>query len=144
MKEISIENNFEDVWQRVSKETGTKSLRQLAVIIDKTQPTISAAKAKGEFPPGWAYRIGIRFELLTEWIMTGKGPKRIKDAAKYRKFEIFTQAEEWLNEEIKKNPKKEAWFEVEFEEHFDGFKKWKEEKEEEKTGKAYTSDRKVA
>lgn len=48
---------------------------------------------------------------------------------KIRKFDILNQAEEWLIEEVGRNPKKEIWFEVEFEKAFEEFKKWKEEKE---------------
>lgn len=136
MKEISIENNFEVVWKRISEETGIKSLRQLAVIIKKRQPTISAAKAKGEFPPGWAYQVGKQFGLLTEWIMTGKGPKRIEDATIYRKFDILNEIEEWLTEEVKNNPRRESWFELQMLDNFESFKKWKRKRDEAKSGES--------
>lgn len=95
----SIKNNFDEVWGRVSSETGVKSLRQLAVIIEKTQPTISAAKAKGEFPAGWAYQVGKKFGLLTEWIMTGEGPKKISEGIEINP--LLIEVNEWLNEEKK-------------------------------------------
>ncbi len=78
------------------------------------------------------------------WLLTGKKKIELRSDNEKRKFKIFDQAEEWLSEEVRKNPKKEAWFEVEFEETFDGFKKWKEEKEEAETRENYTSSRKVA
>lgn len=108
MKEILIENNFDAVWKRISEETGIKSLRQLAVIIDKKQPTISAAKAKGEFPPGWAYIVGRRFGLLTEWIMTGEGQKKPGTVAINP---LLDDVNEWLNEEEKQ---KDAEFRILF------------------------------
>jgi hypothetical protein len=61
-----------------------------------------------------------------------------------KNFEIMNQAEEWLNEEVKKNPKREFWFEVEFEKTFEEFKKWKEEKEESEESEASNLSRKVA
>ena len=144
MNEFSIGNNFDTVWERISKETGIKSLRQLAVIIDKKQPTISAAKAKGDFPPGWAYQIANHFGLLTEWLMTGRGPKALSKISNNRKFEILDQIEEWLNEEVKKDPKNEVWFEMDFEKKYEGFKKWKDEKEDQESKEANTLSSKVA
>lgn len=132
MKEILIRNDFDAVWGRISETTGIKSLRQLAVIIDKKQPTISAAKAKGEFPAGWAYEIEKKYGLLTGWIMTGEGPKRIDDAAKHRKLEILNEVEEWLVEEMKKNPGRETWFELQLMDNFESFKKWKRKRDEAK------------
>ncbi len=61
-----------------------------------------------------------------------------------RKFEILDQAENWLAEEVDKNPKREIWFEVEFEKNFQEFKKWKEAKEESEAKENSTSTRKVA
>jgi hypothetical protein len=99
MNKKSITDNFDVIWQRISFETGIKSLRQLAVVIDKKQPTISAAKAKGDFPPGWAYLVGKKYGLLTEWIMTGEGPKRLSEGGEMNP--LLTDVNEWLNEEEK-------------------------------------------
>jgi hypothetical protein len=59
MKENSIDDNFEEVWGRIISTTEIKSLRHLAKIIGKTQPTISAAKAKRKFSVEWAYLVGV-------------------------------------------------------------------------------------
>lgn len=134
MKEISIKNNFDSVWDRISQETGIKSLRQLAVIIEKKQPTISAAKAKGEFPPGWAYLIGKRYGLLTEWIMTGEGPKRLEERITHRELKILDEFEEWSQEEILKNPERKVWLEIQLLDSFDKFRKWKIKRDEKKSG----------
>mgnify|MGYP000860173731 FL=1 len=69
--------------------------------------------------------------------------KSAKDEKK-RRFDILNQAEEWLADEVGKNPKKEIWFEVEFEKAFEEFKEWKEEKERAATEEAYATSRKVA
>ncbi len=167
MNKKSITDNFDAIWQRISFETGIKSLRQLAVIIDKKQPTISAAKAKGDFPPGWAYLVGIKYGLLTEWIMTGEGPKRLSEGGEMnplltgeertrsmvqledepkggRKFDIINEVEEWLGEEVRRNPKKEIWFEVEMQESFSSFKEWKRKRDQQKSGEYTDTTRKVA
>ena len=129
MNKKSIENNFDEVWERISNETGLKSLRQLAVIIDKKQPTISAAKAKGEFPPSWAYVIGRKYGILTEWIMTGIGPKRIEELQeKKQQYEITKEINEWISEMTQKEPFRKDWFRGAFEDSFPAFKEWKREK----------------
>ncbi|ADW17506.1 helix-turn-helix domain protein [Desulfobulbus propionicus DSM 2032] len=68
-------------------------------------------------------------EIDIVWLLTGRREKPIERKIPTRKFEIFEQAEEWLREEVQKNPKKEIWFEVEFEKTFQEFKEWKEGKE---------------
>lgn len=145
MKEISINNDFDTVWKRISEETGIRSLRQLAVIIDKRQPTISAAKAKGEFPPGWAYVVGKKFGLLTEWIMTGSGPKRLEEQKRNaRKLEMLNEVDEWLDEEIKRNPERKIWFEIHFLDSFQTFKEWRRKRDSEENSEDESPKRKVA
>ncbi|MDD2468530.1 MAG: hypothetical protein PHI97_31515 [Desulfobulbus sp.] len=61
-----------------------------------------------------------------------------------RKFEILDEAEEWLTEMVRRDRKREIWFEVEFEKTFQEFKKWKEAKEETETREDTTTTRKVA
>lgn len=131
-----------EVWERIKKETGLNSMKNLAVTVNISPQAVSEMKSKGKFPPGWAYIIGEQFNLLTEWIMKGKGPKRIDEKLEINP--LLIEINSWLNEEIKKNPKKEIWFEVEFERSFYEFKKWKEEKEGAATGEDYFANRKVA
>jgi hypothetical protein len=139
-----MKNDFEEIWERIRKETDLKTLADLGQVIEKKQQTISYSKTKNEFSPAWAYLVGKKYGILTEWIMTGEGPKRLGEEGKARKFDILNQAEEWLTDEVIKNPKREFWFEVEFEKAFEEFKKWKEEKEESAAEEAYSSSRKVA
>nr|WP_320011293.1 helix-turn-helix transcriptional regulator [uncultured Desulfobulbus sp.] len=87
-------------------------------------------------------------EIDIKWLLTGEKAKEEKKESpinrERKKIEILNQAEEWLEEIVEKNPKREIWFEVEFEKTFQEFKKWKEEKETETIEKDYTSNRKVA
>ncbi len=143
MKEISITSNFDFVWNRISGETGLKSLRQLSVIIEKRQPTISAAKAKGEFPPGWAYLVGKKYGLLTEWIMTGEGPKRISEGVVINP--LLIEVNEWLNEE-KKHESLEFrnLFQSQMIRAFFDYEKWKRKRDEKESGESGRPSQKVA
>jgi len=125
-----MENEFEKIWGKIKQETGLKNLKNLAEIVGISQQAVSEMKAKGKFPPGWAYLVGKQFNLLTEWIMTGEGPKNIEEMTKYRKIEILNEVEEWLAEEMKKNPRRESWFELQMIDSFESFKKWKRKRDE--------------
>ena len=72
--------NFDSVWLRITEETNIKTFVQLAEIIGKTHQNISAAKKRGTFPPEWAFRVWEVSGVLTEWLMTGIGPKRLPDS----------------------------------------------------------------
>lgn len=130
MVENSNSPNFDAVFSRIKGETDIKSVRQLSEIIGRKHPTVSAAKSKDNFSASWAYEIEKKYGLLTGWIMTGEGPKRINEATKSRKLEILNQVEEWLTEEIRINPGRETWFELQMMDFFESFKKWKRKRDE--------------
>lgn len=70
-------NNFDEIMKRLKNEVGIKNAYQLSKIIDVPQPTISRKKKKNLFEANWAYKLSKKFNLLTEWIMTGEGPKSL-------------------------------------------------------------------
>jgi hypothetical protein len=94
-----MENNFETIWARIKEETGLKNLKNLADLLEISQPAVSEMKGKGKFPPGWAYLVAKKHRLLTEWIMTGEGPKRIEEGIELNP--LLIDVNEWLNEERK-------------------------------------------
>lgn len=106
-----------------------KTLADLGQVIDKKQQTISYSKSKNEFSPAWAYIVGKKYGLLTEWIMTGEGPKRLSEIKDNRKFDILSDAEEWLGEQVRKNPDRKAWFELHLLDSFPGLKEWRENRD---------------
>ena len=125
-----MENNFEEVWSRIKDATGLQNLKDLAEIVKRTGAAVSGAKAKNEFPPGWAYLVGQKYGILTEWIMTGTGPKRLKDLQNSsQQLEITIEIDEWIKDIIKKEPFRKDWFRGVFEDSFPAFKEWKREKE---------------
>lgn len=130
MVEKTNSPNFDAIFSRIQSETGIKSVRQLSEIIGRKHPTVSAAKTKDNFSANWAYELEKKYGLLTGWILTGKGPKRIGGEERRDKYPIIGELEEWILEEIKKDPKKKDWFEVHLLESFPKFEKWKQRKEE--------------
>jgi hypothetical protein len=136
--------NFSEIWERVKMKTEMKTFTELASLVGTTSQYVSRKKKENDFPVTWAYEIAQKNGLSTDWIMTGRSTKKHEEANEKRQFEIFNQAEEWLTEEVKKNPKKEIWFEVEFEKAFQEFKEWKEGKEKSEAKEAYSTNRKVA
>lgn len=102
-------NDFDTILDRIKQETGIKSMRQLAEVIGIKHQTISAAKKKGEFSVSWAYYIAGKYGLLTEWIMSGKGPKRLNEEGAMNP--LLIDVNEWLNEEGKH---KDAEFRIVF------------------------------
>ncbi len=118
--------NFFKSWERIKQETELKTLRNLAELLNITQPSVSERKKKGKFPIEWAYEIGMKYNLSTDWIMTGEGPKRKNEELK-KKFLLIV--DEWLTQLTENDPGREDWFKYHFMDSFPNFKDWFEEKE---------------
>lgn len=123
---VVIENVFEEVWGRIKKETPLKNLTELAEITGITQSGLSKAKSRNEFSASWAYAVGKKYGLLTEWIMTGKGPKRIEDALDRLIF--YEELEQWARETG--GSKNTSWLKSQIENFFPMFKEWRKRREE--------------
>ncbi|MDD2467920.1 MAG: helix-turn-helix domain-containing protein [Desulfobulbus sp.] len=139
-----IKNKFEEIWDRIKEETPLKNLTELAEITGITQSALSKAKGRNDFSASWAYAVGKKFGLLTEWIMTGKGPKKIEELPQERRFEMLNEFEEWLSEEVLRNPERKIWFELHLLDSFQKFAKWKLQRDEQKGGEFGKAKRKVA
>jgi hypothetical protein len=139
-----MKNEFDEIWARIKSETNLKSLQSLANILKISQPAVSEMKGKGKFPPGWAYQVGKEFGLLTEWIMTGEGQKRQGDTPQNRRFDMLNEFEEWLIEEVRRNPERKIWFEIHLLDSFKTFAEWKRKRDEKESGEYSDPTRKVA
>ncbi len=118
---------FEEILERIRQETGIKNMSELANFLGTTQPYMSKKKSQNDFSVKWAYQIATEYELSTEWIMTGKGPKKLSGTISLgNKYLILL--EEWLNEIANADPRKEYWFQCTIEETFPGFKEWVQQK----------------
>lgn len=67
--------SFSESFSRVKDSTEIKKLTQLADFVGITQPAVSKAKKKGQFPTEWAVALEREYGLRTLWILTGEGPK---------------------------------------------------------------------
>jgi transcriptional regulator with XRE-family HTH domain len=138
-------DNFGTRLQIYRQEKGLTG-KQFSEIIGISQGSLSELENGKRDPSGKVFQgIVENTDIDICWLITGKKTNKFNNSpCKCRKFEILNQAEEWLSEEVEKNPKKEFWFEIEFENAFNEFKKWKKEKEESKAQEACSTSRKVA
>lgn len=124
--EKAKKNNFFECFARIKSETDILNMTQLAELVNVSQSTVSKQNIKKEFPAEWAYSIGKKYNLLTEWIMEGVGPKRLssKDHEELN-LNLLKEIENWVEDEKKIEPKFSDWFEVEFKQKFPKFAEWK-------------------
>lgn len=123
-----MEMDFISVWERIKKSTGIKNITQLAAVIGKTQPTVSAKQGqKKEFPIEWAYLVSEKYGLSLNWILKGEEPIRA-GAAKEPKNGYVLLIDEWLDEMKREDPRREEWFKCNFEDSFPSFKSWAQRK----------------
>ena len=102
---------------------------------------VSKKKKDNDFPVKWAYLVGQKYELSTDWIMTGKGTKKNNEPFTKAKIEndFLEIVDKWLNELIKKEPSRAEWFRYHFEDSFPGFKKWVQHRETKGQGEGNTN-----
>lgn len=79
--------------RRINQETELKTQEEIAKVAEINRSAISQRIRRGqEFNGDWAYKIGKKYNLTTEWIMTGKEPKHpVED--KY-----LIQLNQWMGE----------------------------------------------
>jgi hypothetical protein len=138
-----IKNRFEEIWKRIKQETPLKNLTELAEITGITQSGLSKAKSRGDFSASWAYAVGKKYGLLTEWIMTGDEPKRLKKGIEINP--LLVDVNEWLNEGRKHES---AEFRILFEQQmiraFFDYEEWKRKRDETEGGESKFPTSKVA
>lgn len=93
---------------------------------------------KGVFPIKWAYTIGVKYNLSTDWIITGNGPKKKNERPK-KKFLLLV--DQWLNIISKNDPGRDEWFKYHFMDSFPSLKGWFEEQEAAEKGGELVSSR---
>ena len=90
---------FAETWKRITEATEIRSQYDLAEKLGMTQAVVSKWKRRDIFPAEWAYKIAKQYGLLTEWIITGEGPKRLReennDKSKEGKERSRGIVEEW-------------------------------------------------
>ena len=101
------------------------------MLVGTTQQFVSRKKSKNEFPVEWAYKVGRKYNLLTEWILTGEGPKRVREPFifKRHRFDFLEDLEDWLTELVAKEPDRAEWAKHCISDALPNFKEWKKKKE---------------
>lgn len=145
-KNIFIGASFSDVWPRIQESTTIKYLKELGIIVGVTQQNVSARKQENLFPYGWAYLVGKKFNILTEWILTGEGPKRINEPIKLirNRLDFLEDFEEWISELVSKEPDRAEWAKHCIYDALPAFREWKKRKESEVSSKGHYPEDKVA
>jgi len=119
--------NFSEIWNRISCETDIKNYSQLAQLIGISQQSVSSAKRKNRFPINWAYNVAKKYNLLTEWILTGKGPKSLDDLRrKAYHNSLAVEIDRWIDFMKERNMKEVTWFEIDFLKRYPEFKEWQQ------------------
>ena len=113
--------SFSEIWERVRKETPLDNFTQLAEIVETAASNITKRKNEDIFPVEWAFWIGEKYGISTEWILTGKKTKAVR-----RINPFFFDLEEWAKEVSESENLK--WLENQIENQFPDFKRWREEK----------------
>jgi Bacteriophage CI repressor helix-turn-helix domain len=122
--------DFSGILSRIKNETEIKTLTGLAKFLNTTQQYVSKRKAKNDFPVKWAFKIGREYGLLTEWIMTGEGIKSLDEQNKQQfRNPILNDVDEWLTEQIQKEPFRKDWFEGNLLDEFPSFSDWRNKKD---------------
>ena len=132
-----MNKHFEEALARIKAEVGIKTLSGLAEIVGSSQQYVSKKSKESEFPVQWAYLVGKKYGLLTEWIMTGEGPRRIEEKGRSA---FLVELEGWAKEVSESENLK--WLENQIENQFPDFKRWREEKTQQpKTTADYPSSK---
>ncbi len=116
--------NYDSVWERVKFSTNIKNQTDLANIVGIRQSSVSDRKKSGIWPIEWAYKIGKEYNLCTEWILTGEGPKKISNVNKKYNFKLLYDIDCWLSEIVEIEPYRKDWFRASFEDNYPSFKEW--------------------
>jgi hypothetical protein len=62
---------FEAVFGRIKTKTKIKTIKELCDELEISKTAIQRQKNKDIFLPQWAYKIGQKYGISTDWIMTG-------------------------------------------------------------------------
>ncbi len=136
--------NFERIWGRVKDNTEIRTFTELANLVGTTSQYVSRKKKEDDFLVIWAFAVAQKYGLSTDWIMTGKGPKKLEELPQERRFDMLNEFEEWLSEEVRRNPERKIWFELHLLDSFQRFAEWRRKRDEEAGGEFGGPKRKVA
>ncbi|MCI5140288.1 MAG: hypothetical protein D3909_00795 [Candidatus Electrothrix sp. ATG1] len=112
---------FHEIVKRIQEVTGKEMQKELCEELGTTPKSFRAREKKEEFDINWAFRIGQRYKLSTDWIMTGEGPRSHKETIKEAAAVTFGK---WMEEQRDKDPRLIPGIEIKLEEAFPDYKEW--------------------
>ena len=130
--EIINESLIEAIIEKIKKEHSLRDNKDVAQLIGISAQNFSLKKKRGTLINdmlAWAIAKNQDLNYLFKIDSELKGKGKAKENPKNRKFDILNEIEEWLGQEVEKDPKNEIWFQIQIEKSVTGFKKWKEEKQ---------------
>lgn len=116
-------NKFDRIFGRIKEVSDIKNMVQLAKVVCTVQSNVSKKRKEDKFSVEWAYKVGKKYGVLTEWIMTGEGPKSL-DGSVRRKIELISEIEKWISDKENNYPGMLIWFDIEFKRKFPEFEEW--------------------
>ncbi|MBU0481233.1 MAG: helix-turn-helix domain containing protein [Proteobacteria bacterium] len=125
---------FDKIFERIKRETEIKSMAHLAKMVGTAQSYVSKKRKEDKFPVEWAYIVGREYDLLTEWILTGNGPKSLNDENE-RKIKLLNEVECWILNTDEEERGAVEWFTYDFRKKYPEFVEWLRKKEAEETEK---------
>lgn len=116
-------NEFDKIFERIKEVTDIKNMVQLAKVVSTVPSNVSKKRKEDKFSVEWAYKVGKKYGVLTEWIVTGEGPKSL-DQSIARKTELISGIEKWILDKENNLPGALIWFDIEFKRKFPEFEEW--------------------
>jgi hypothetical protein len=120
-----MKSNFEEILERIFKELRIKQLKELAEILGKKPNFLSRKKQENLFNAEWAFEIGEKYNLSTDWILTGKGEKRRGSGTE---DPYAVKLAEWMEIKNGEDDRAKGHIEITIEEALPEFKKWSKER----------------
>lgn len=117
--------SFNECWERIKSRTPIENYSQLAEIIELSKSNVTKRKDENLFPIEWAFVIARKYELTTEWILTGEESIRLEEIN--QDFKFYEELEQWARETG--GSSNIGWLKNQIENFFPMFKEWKKRKE---------------
>jgi hypothetical protein len=129
-KGISV---FNKAINRIKEVTGKETQKDICNEIGITPRNYRVREEKGEFDANWAYRVGRKYGISTDWILTGRGKKRLSEATNN---EFAIKLGKWIDDYSKDDPRKASVAEIKIEDALPEFKEWLDAQDATRTVKA--------
>lgn len=112
-------NKFEEICERIKKNTNLKNNKEIAKAAGVTEPTFYEQKRNNNFQTDWAFKIGQQYEECPNWIMTGENRPN-----KCTKTKIAVCLGQWIEEKAQGDKDRLAYYRGLIKERLPEFNEW--------------------